>query len=309
MGWTPHRVPSDLKRSYIAELKLTAQAERKERPPRHEWPQEARRGEEPGRRSVGQGHSCRKIPRDETIPPLGPAQRVVYFGSTSPTASERFTKLFREAFHRPLSRVSAGQLAYDTAASLKSTRAFEDLAPAAFVGSTDRHRQIAWIDDLESSRDFLGNEFLLWLWWTLDSEATAIRLPDDTLAQCTLTRTLNLEDPLAERGRQTISSDNPTDLPESKRAVHGKLPQGRTDDLAHDELYTLTLQAESLAVLGALLPKLDRGTADAEAEDRVDQIRHMTETLDLLFATFCRRRLSAAWHDDLRRLRAWIQKD
>jgi hypothetical protein len=238
-------------------------------------------------------------------------QNVVYFGGSSQNAIDRFVSLFREAFGRPLERITAGAAAYATAIEIKQKRAFEDLSPAAFTGPADREYSVSWLTEGEGVHDFLGNEFLQWLWWVLDAQSDTVRLPDESTVICMMSRVLSLECPLAETGRETISHEAPVRLPEAKRAaLSGKLPRKSGLTLIrHDEQYELTLTAETLAVSGAALPKLESETEIAERQDRIDQIRHLTETVDLLFAAFIRRRLGPAWEDDLKKLRVWMKKE
>jgi hypothetical protein len=73
--------------------------------------------------------------------------------------------------------------------------------------------------------------------------------------------------------------------------------------------YELTLQAESLAVSGCALPKPEgRPASPHEARiGRLESIRHLTETLDLLFEAYLTRRTSTNWNDELGRIRRWLQ--
>ncbi|QDU60735.1 hypothetical protein Pan216_15850 [Planctomycetes bacterium Pan216] len=237
-------------------------------------------------------------------------QEVVYFGASSLTAMERFLSLFKEAFDRTLERITAGTLALGRSAEEGRQRSLEDLEPATFVGPK-RKISVAWLDGPFGSRDFLGNEFLLWLWWVTECRSDTIKLSDDTSVTCVLNKTLSLECPLNETGRETISSDAPTRLPEAKRAVlGGKWPRKTGMMISrHDEAYELVLTAESLAVGSASLPKLETDSARAEREERVDQLRHLTETLDLLFDSYVRRRLSSKWSEDLSAIRRWLEED
>ena len=49
-----------------------------------------------------------------------------------------------------------------------------------------------WAALREESRDFLGNEFLLWLWYTLENETDTLKLADGSEATLMLARTLTL---------------------------------------------------------------------------------------------------------------------
>jgi hypothetical protein len=238
-------------------------------------------------------------------------QDVLYLGSASESVVERFVPMFEEAFERTLTRMSAGTVGLETAKAKKLQRSFEDVAPAAFFGASNKSYSVSWLGDNAASRDFLGNEFLLWLWWIVEGEADSIKLPDDSTVAVMMSRTLSLECPLAETGKESFSHESPIRLPEAKHAVRlGKLPRKSGLTLIrHDEQYDFTISAETLGVASAALPKLDSETFVAFRQDRVDQIRHLTETIDLLFAAFIHRRLSSSWPSDLKKLRAWLREE
>ena len=249
--------------------------------------------------------------RMRTTPVLWDArQGMVLFGSSSQTAIEQFAGLFKEAFDLKLERQTAGVVAHDIVARAGSTRSLEDLSPSAFQPSA-RELSIAWIGEEYGSRDFLGNEMLLWLWWMLDNGADTFGLPDDSSVTVMMHKTLALECPLAETGKETITAQVPIQLPEAKQAIlFGKLPRKSGLILVrHEEQYELTLQAENLAFAGAALPKLDSDPGRAQQEDRIDQLRHLCETLDLLYETFLKRRTGDSWNDDLKKIRLWLGQE
>src|SRR5207237_5829073 len=128
----------------------------------------------------------------------------------------------------------------------------------------------------------------LWLWYALDGRSDTIPRADKSEVAVMLARTLTLECPRAQTGKETIQSDGPTRLPEARRAIQaGKLPRKVGLILVrHDNQYELTLQAESFAITGAKLPAPEGETDQARREERVTQLRHFLETLDLLYDAF-----------------------
>ena len=75
----------------------------------------------------------------------------------------------------------------------------------------------------------------------------------------------------------------------------------------HGQQYELTLQAETLGIAGAKLPEAEEGgDARARLEERVSQVRHLVETLDLLYGAFLARRLAAGWARELGRVQEWL---
>jgi hypothetical protein len=126
-----------------------------------------------------------------------------------------------------------------------------------------------------------------------------------------LARNLVLECPRGQTGRETISSDAPSRLPEARRAIQsGKLPRKAGLTLSrHDRQYELSLHAETLAVTGAKLPNTEEEEPRARLEERITLIRHLVETLDLLYEAFGRQRTGAGWPKALAKIRKWLQRD
>jgi hypothetical protein len=71
----------------------------------------------------------------------------------------------------------------------------------------------------------------------------------------------------------------------------------------------LTLQAESLAIGSARLPAPEGEDDRARLEERVTQLRHLLETLDLIYQAFLRRRLGDGWPKELAHIRKWLRAE
>ena len=46
-----------------------------------------------------------------------------------------------------------------------------------------------------------------------------------------------------------------------------------------------------------------------EVEERIQSLRDFSETLDLLYDSFCERRLAKDWKSDLKKIQAWLESD
>jgi hypothetical protein len=248
--------------------------------------------------------------RRKLFPLLWDAQsNELLVGSTSVTVLDPLHLLFEQTFGVGFERFGAGQQMFKLAEFRGQTRAVDDAEPSPFVSGVTP-KSIAWISD-EANRDFLGNEYLLWLWYQLDDESDTLRLSDASEASILLTRTLVLDCPRAVTGRESITSDAPTQLPEARRALQsGKLPRKIGLTVArHDQQYDLTLQAETLAIGAARLPAPEASEERARLEERVNQLRHMLETLDLMYDAFAAKRASDTWPKELARLQKWLKRD
>ena len=232
----------------------------------------------------------------------------LYAGTTTPGVLDRLMGLFRESLDRTLEPLTAGSLAYSLAEARGEERAVEDLGAALFVGD-EVGQTVAWTGDDATSRDFWGNEFLLWLWHRLQADGDTLPLPDGSDATVMIAKTLTLDCPRGETGRDSLTNEGPSRMPEAFRALQaGKLPRkSGLIVVRHGTQYDLTLQAETLAVSGLAIPKVE-GARGREAHlGRIDALRHLVETLDLLYDAFGRRRVGPDWTGDLGRIRRWLQ--
>lgn len=233
-------------------------------------------------------------------------QSLLFFGGSGATAGSHCADLFERTFEIELSRVTAGSVALQWAEQVGKLAEVEDLTPASFAPE-QAYADVAWANVDSRKPDFLGNEFLLWLWWTLENVSDSITLPDDSEVTVMLTKTLTLECPLGEHGKETISHESPVKLTEAMQAIRsGKLPRKSGMTLVRfGQQYDLVLQAESFAISGAKI-HVDENDTDHQLDDRIDAIRSLNETVDLLFQAFCARRVGREWAKDHEKIRHWL---
>lgn len=303
------RLPSDLLRAYYAvELKALAA----ENPSGMPSARQKRDAKESARDRLEAEAKDGRFKRRKLVPILWDAKsNELLFGATALTNVERLASLFQVTFGQTLEAITAGRQAYRLAELHQRTRTVDDSSPSAFVpGITPS--DVAWIAD-ETSRDFLGNEFLLWLWFQTENESDTLTLADDSEAAVMPARTLTLECPRGQTGHETISHEGPTRLPEARRAIQsGKLPRkaGLTV-VRHDQQYEFTLHAETLAVGSGKMPNLPDDVKDARArlDERADQIRAFVETLDLIYDAFTRQRFGPGWKETLPKMQRWLARE
>lgn len=230
-------------------------------------------------------------------------------GTTAVTVVDRLHTLFQQTFDRDLELLGAGRQAFLLAEARAQTRGIDDAGPSMFVPGI-APAELAWLPD-ESSRDFLGNEFLLWLWYVLDAESDAVALADGSEVTVLIDRSLVLECPRGQTGRHSLRGDGPARMPEARRALQsGKLPRRAGLTLfRHNLQYEITLHAETLAVTGAKLPPPEAEDDRARLEERAGTIRALIETLDLLYDAFGRHRAAASWSRELAKIQTWLQQE
>lgn len=247
--------------------------------------------------------------RMQQFPVLWDAKNhLLYCGATSNSASDVCSDLTFKAFELELRRRSSGRIAIEWATKGRQRRALNDVTPANFRGGGAR-ADVAWWDGEKDNYDFLGNEFLLWLWWRWETQGDTIELSDGSEVTGMFSRTMTLECPQGDSGKGTIAADDPTYLPEATQAIRsGKLPRkAGLIMVRHSDQYELTLQAETFAVSGAKILVDEDAEGRGILEDRIEGVRGLQETLDLLFQAFCERRIGNAWSSDLGKMRAWLK--
>lgn len=236
--------------------------------------------------------------------------REVWFGSTSSGHATHLRVLFKNTFGIELEPITAGAIARGKA-TLAEYEAIDKATLAPFIEGLTPF-ECSW-DPLRDSRGFVGNEFLLWLWFNCDDDSGTISLPDGSTATVFLSKTLTLECPRGQGGKEVFTHEGPTRLSEAMQAIRsGKLPR-RSGMIVvrHDRQYELVLGAETFAITGAKIPKPEEDGLDnhGRRQARVDGLRSMMDAMDLLYLTFCRVRFSAAWTEQLSRMQRWLSRE
>lgn len=296
-------IPSDLLRAYTqVEIEGLAAAN----PSGHASSRQKREAKQIARERLEREAQDGRFTRRKAFPLLWDVlSGELLVGTTSNSAVDRLHTLFQETFDLKFEPLGAGRQAFGHVEATGQTRSVDDARPSVFISGGPT--EMAWTPD-ENNRDFLGNEYLLWLWFYLENEGDSIPLSDGSTAEFMLARTLSLECPRGQTGKESISSDGPTRLPEAHRAIQvGKLPRkvGVTV-VRHDQPYELTLNAETLAITGGKFTAAEGEEERARLEGRVGQIRHLLETLDLMYQAFVQRRFGPDWSKELARMKKWL---
>ncbi len=234
----------------------------------------------------------------------------LYFGSTSNSAAESLMLLFRETFDRGVVAASAGEIAARWAAASGENRLFEDCRPAHFVtppegaGETpDAH------SDEGRTNDFLGTEWLTWLWYATQVESSTITTAKSGAVTVLFEKSMQMQCAFRMSGSVAVSSDSPTRLPEALVALSGgKQPVRAAMQIeAQGSIFSFALRGDAMAFSGVQLPAPeDANSVRAVFEDRMSRLRDLIDAGDGLYAAFLKRRLSSKWPQTLSAMRAWI---
>lgn len=326
-----HKVPADVKKAYKVMNELAAAAGNPTGFPSKSEKREAR---ETANEQIREELASGKYRKSKIVPVLWDFNNQTLFcGAAGTTVIEHLSRLMRHAFAVELDNLSAGVLAGNLIKAQGKARDYEDLQPSAFTnpptdtpGSAARDHEdddapsfgnnslpvLPWIAKSVDLKDYLGNEFLLWLWWhgERDRETPTISTESAGDVFVALDKALDMDCAWDLTGKQTLRGENPTKLPEAGDALlTGKWPRKVGMILADAEhQWELTLQGDQFVVSGAALPEIeDVQHARELLERRLDLIVAMSDTLNALFSAFLNRRASGPWTTDRDAIKSWIK--
>ncbi|MEM9083864.1 MAG: hypothetical protein AAGB34_09735 [Planctomycetota bacterium] len=261
-----------------------------------------------------------KYRKSKLVPMLWDIERsAILSASGASTVIEALGSHWRATMSGGLSLQSAGALAYTYCASVGKTRDFEDLLPTPWTKapggeSSSAQPDVPWAMGGGEPHDFLGNEFLVWLWHRCDIGDHEFELADGTVFGVLMDRVLECECAWGVTGKQSLSADagavSPARMVEASDALAcGKWPRrvGLMIGI-DDQAWTLTLQADKWMVSGCSLPKPEEGFENAreEGEWRIEAVRRIDGVLVGLYELFLSERLSGIWGGTRERITRWI---
>lgn len=327
-----HRVPSAIKHAYkrMNEAALAA-----ENPSGFVSKAQRREAAETANRQVHEDLASGKHRRSKSIPLLWDlARRELYCSAPSTKVIEHLASHFYQSFNCKLSLLSSGALAGEMLRSTGKGRDYEDMHPSEFTPAPAeavidledaagprnlKIPQVPWTQTATDLKDYLGNEFLIWLWWKLESAEGLIELPaQEQQAKAELVvmidKSLDMDCAWDALGRQTLRATGPTKLIEAGDALlTGKWPRKAglmiADTGGGEGLqWELALQADKWIISGATLPENPDATTPREiTEHRLTLTRRLAETMDGLLGVFVKARTGGGWPAQKKQIREWIR--
>jgi hypothetical protein len=233
----------------------------------------------------------------------------MFLGSTSEKANDNCLALLNRAFGLEFRKVTSGSLAAEFAD--QNDRLADIYKTSATAFHPEGSNSVVWWNGENDNYDYLGNEFLLWLWWTWEKNSNVIQLSDDSEVSGMFARSLSLDCPIGENGKESISADSPVALPEAILAIGmGKMPRKAGLTLVREgQQFDFTLNAETFSIGSAKISQIGNDDVTRDAIDRIESIRQLCETLDLLFGAFCEKRIGKKWSAEQKKITAWLRED
>jgi hypothetical protein len=252
--------------------------------------------------------------RSKLLPILWDLPSQTVYSSASGKSFEKLAEIFQRTFGLDLVPVTAGSLGLSICEDTGKRRDYEDFRPTRFVQGPEgegQHPEYPWVLKGPEPKDFLGNEFLLWLWHEADSRTGIIATKDAGDVTIYIDRSLDLDCAYGQTGRDVLKGDGPSRMPEARDALRsGKLPRkaGMIID-ANRQQYSFTINAEQLSFSGTKLPDVEEAdTPRVVFEERVGLMRELCGAIDGLYEAFLKLRGSSGWEGHVNGIRRWIMQ-
>jgi hypothetical protein len=303
-----NKVPGDLKKAYLL---MEEEAAAASNPSGFISKNQKRDARETVRRKVEEETRSGKFRRSKLTPILWDLSGHMIYSPASGAVFEKLSELFERTFGLELTPLTSGSLAHRLLEPRGRRRDYEDLRPTRFAagpGGEGEHPEYPWVAKGPEPKDFLGNEFLVWLWHEADAKTSIVATEESGDVTIFIDKSLDLDCAYGQSGSDSLRSQGPSRMPEARAALRsGKVPRraGLILDVARQQ-YTLSLKAESMAVGTAKLPEVEADTPRVLFEERVALLRELGKITDGLFDTFLKIRASSAWEGHVNTIRRWI---
>jgi hypothetical protein len=252
-----------------------------------------------------------KYRRSKLVPILWDFPSATLYCNPGSKAEEALSEIFDRVLGLELVPFSSGRVAQRFFAAQGRNRDVEDVRPTRFVLPPDDESQSAeypWVAKSREAKDFLGNEFLVWLWNQAFAHEGAVKA-ENTELTIFFDRLLDLDCAFGQSGRDVLRSTGVTRMPEAMDGLRsGKVPRkaGLMIESSGSQ-FDLTLNAESLTATSLKLPKVE-GAENPRVlfEERVAMLRDFCKILDSLYGSFLKLRTSSGWEGHVTAIRKWI---
>jgi hypothetical protein len=304
-----NKIPAELKRAYV---QLEEEAAAAQNPSGFASKAQKKAARESAQRKIDDELREGRHRKTKLVPVLWHLPSSTVFSPAGSTAAEKLMEIFERTFDLQLQPLTAGTLAYRMMEERGQTRDYEDLRPTVFAPAPhgdDTLPEYPWVLKGPQPKDFLGNEFLLWLWHEADAGEGSIEIGETNSVSILFERMLDLDCAYGQSGRTTLRAAGPAVMPEAADALRtGKLPRRASLTLESGrDIFSLNFNAESFAIGTLKLPENEEAdSARTLFEHRVELLRDLCQILGGLYDTFLTRRAGGQWESHVTRIKSWI---
>ncbi len=305
-----NRFPSELKKAYQL---MEEEAATTKNPSGFISKMQKRDARDSVRRKIDEELRAGHFRRSKLVPILWDLETQTIYSPASGKSFESLAEIFERTFNFSLQPLSSGSLALRLLEPRGKRRDYEDCKPTRFapsIASEGEYPEYPWVLKGPEPKDFLGNEFLLWLWTESEGKnGGAVQTEGEGEVTILIDRSLDLDCAYGQSGKDSLRGTAPARFPEARDALRtGKLPRkaGLILD-AHNQQFSFTFNPETFALNATRLPDVeDAETPRVLFEERIGLVRDLCKSMDALFETFLKARTSSSWESQTSSIRRWI---
>lgn len=301
-----NKVPTELKKAYVA---LEEAATAANNPSGFASRKQKREAKETAGRKIEEDLASGKFRRSKVTNVLWDLPAGVVYAAVSMSQREQLMELFERSHNLTLEPITSGNLALSRMEHAGRRREYEDLMPTRFAALPgDPPAEYPWTAKGDQAKDFIGNEFLMWLWHEAGNKGGEIRLGDHA-ATVMFSKSMDLDCAYGQSGKTGLKFETPTEMPEAMDALRsGKVPRkGGLTVALHGQLYTMNIGAEVLAFGGLKLPEVEKADSPRVLfEERITLLRDFVKGFDQMYDAFLKQRTSDGWQANVEQMRRWI---
>ncbi len=233
------------------------------------------------------------------------SQNWLLFGSLTAKALEEFGELFRKSFQVSL----LPWLPWDPSHLDPSlAQKVASLKDGIFLEPGDQ-------GEAQSNGQFLGREFLTWLWYKSEERGGAISVPGIGDVEVAFVRRLVLESGEGQYSQSVVCQGLHADLIEGKAAIRqGKrIKEARIQLTRETEKWEFTLKADRFSFQSVRLPETAKTEQESDLPGLILERIYLTDALlnaiDRLFSFFLTKRVSPKWSaEEIPHIKKWAQR-
>lgn len=303
-----NRVPAELKRAYQL---MEEDAVASQNPSGFISRRQKRDVKDALRRKVDEELRSGKFRRSKLAAVLWDVEGGTVYSPIGAANQDKLLEIFERTFDAALEPITSGTLALRILGAKKHRRDYEDFRPTRFVPGPSGEGQMPdypWVAKGPEAKDFLGNEFLTWLWHEVEHEDGSIATSEGELTVM-FDKALDLDCAFGETGRDSMRGDGVARMPEVIDALRtGKVPRRAGMQLeSAGRQFAFTLGAESFAVSALKLPEIEEAESPRVlVEERIALLREFSRSLDALFGAFLEARSASGWESRTQQIRRRI---
>lgn len=309
-----NKVPGDLKKAYQL---IEEDAVAKKNPSGFLSKQQKREVKDTVAKKIDEELRSGRFRKSKLTPMLWDFPSQTLYSPASAATFEKLSEIFERTFGLELVPLTSGSLALHLLEPAGKKRDYEDLRPTRFVQGPEgesQYPEYPWVAKGPQPKDFLGNEFLLWLWHESEAHNGEIAVTNDAGEKAEpivvyFDKAVDLDCAYGMTGKDTLRGEGATKMPEALDALRsGKLPRKASIILhGNGNQFEFNFNPEAFSVGSCKLPEIeDAENARALFEERISLLRDFCQATDTLFHTFLKLRASSSWEGRTGQIRKWI---